>query len=153
MRQKIFQESFRVLRDNIEEHLNAINENSSEIQSLFDYLQEMEIKIDKVTARLDAMQIEHDKRCAHNIKPLNNVEKQVFLVLYTSDMSLAVKDLAHKVQMPLALVQEYVASLARKGIPVVRSFVNKQLLIQIDPIFKEKQAKENIVNLSLDTFF
>ncbi len=148
-----FHESLKLVRDNIEEHLNAINENSSEIQSLFDFLHDLEIKIDKVTARLDCLQIEHGHKCKINIKPLNNVEKQVFLVLYTSNLSLAVKDIAEKVKLPIALVKEYLTSLSRKGIPVMRSYADKKLLVQIDPLFKEKQAKENLVNLSLETFF
>ena len=75
------------------------------------------------------------------------------MVLYTSEFSLAIKDISEKIKMPLALVKEYLASLSRKGIPVMRSYSNKKLVVQIDPLFKEKQAKQNLVNLSLETFF
>ena len=40
------QTHFSNIRAALEEHLSAINENSNEIQALFDYLQDMESKID-----------------------------------------------------------------------------------------------------------
>ena len=51
------------------------------------------------------------------------------------------------------IVQEAISSLIHKGIPIVRSFFNKQMFIQLDAKFKERQAKENLVNLSLTSFF
>jgi len=50
-------------------------------------------------------------------------------------------------------VPEHLRSITTKGIPLTRSLIDKKVLVQIDAKFKERQAKENIVNLSLDTFF
>ena len=44
---------FHQVKQALEEHLNSINENTTEIQALFDYLQEMEIKVEKMSQRLD----------------------------------------------------------------------------------------------------
>ena len=41
----------------LEEHLLAINGNTSEIQGVFDYLHEIEIKMDKLSQRLDIKRI------------------------------------------------------------------------------------------------
>ena len=45
---------FATIRHALEEHLSSINENTSEIQSLFDYLQEMEQKVEKVVSEAAA---------------------------------------------------------------------------------------------------
>lgn len=144
---------FEEVRSNLEEHLNAINENSSEIQALFDYLQDLEVKIDKVTARLDQVQLEQGVDCKQEILPLNNFEKQIFLTLYTEELALTIKEISEKTKLPLSVVEENVASLCKKGIPLVRSFFNKRLFLQLNPDFKERQAKENLINLSLESFF
>lgn len=144
---------FEEVRTNLEEHLSAINENSSEIQALFDYLQDMEIKIDKLNARLDQVQLAQGECAKEQFDPLDNVEKQIFLVLYTEEMALSLKELAEKAKVPFELVQNYVTSLSRKGIPIIRSVFNKQIFVQLEQKFKERQAKENLINLSLESFF
>jgi hypothetical protein len=144
---------FHNVRQALEEHLSAINENTSEIQSLFDFLQEMDVKIEKLTSRLDQMQLNQGTPLPKlEIQSLNNVEKKVFLVLYTEETSLAFNEIAHRAEVPNSIVPECISSLARKGIPLSRTFCNEQLFVKISKEFKEMQAKENVVNLSLESF-
>ena len=151
---KDIQEEFGKVRNRLEEHLHSINENSSEIQALFDFLQDMEVKIEKISQRLDQVQLSQSKEEDYSdIKSLNTLEKQVFLVLYMEDIAVNFKDIALKTNLPTPVVHDCINSLARKGIPIVRSFFNNQQFIQINKQFKEQQAKENIINLSLDSFF
>jgi hypothetical protein len=146
--------SFNKIRTQLEEHLSSINENSSEIQALFDFLQHLETKIDKVTGRLDKLQLEKNMtEEKKDIKSLNTLEKQVFLLLYMEDVALNYKDIGLKTNLPSPVVHDCVNSLARKGVPIIRSFFNNQQFVQMDKKFKEKQAKENIINISLDSFF
>jgi len=145
--------NFEEVRTDLEEHLNSINENSTEIQALFDYLQDMEVKIDKLNARLDQVQLTQGDCEKQEIESLNSVEKQIFLVLYTEEIAMGLKEIAEKAKVPITLVQEYITSLSKKGIPLVRSLFNGQIFIQLDKGFKERQAKENLINLSLDSFF
>lgn len=139
------------IRNALEEHLNAINENTSEIQAMFDYLQEVETKIERLSQRLDQLQLQQETK-EKSITPLTRIEQQVFLALYTEEIPLSYYEIAVKTQLPLAVTQETVAALARKGVPLVRSFVNEQLFLRLEPKFKEKQAKENVINLSLQSF-
>ena len=37
-------------------------------------------------------------------------------------------------------------------LPFIRTFVNDQIFLKLEPQFKELQAKENVVNLSLQSF-
>jgi len=146
-------EKFEVIRNALEEHLSAINENTSEIQAMFDYLQELEIKVDKLSHRLDNLQLntggEIDKPV---IQPLDHIERKVFLVLYTEDMPLSSREIGMKSRVPLSAVSECISSITDKGIPLLRSLVNNQIYFRLSPSFKEIQAKENLINLSLQSF-
>ena len=141
------------IRTALEDHLKSINQNSAEIQALFDYFKEFEVKVERLSARLEHLQLNVGQQFDKNsILPLNNNEKQVFLVLYTEETPLSYKEISAKCSLPCATMPDLVLSLANKGIPLVRSFVNDQLFLKIDGKFKDRQAKENLVNLSLHSF-
>ncbi len=46
---------FTAIRQALEEHLSGINENTAEIQVLFDYVHELEVKFEKFSQRLDKL--------------------------------------------------------------------------------------------------
>ncbi len=149
------EKEFAKIRQELEEHLSAINENTTEIQALFDYFQEIELKIEKVSQRLDAIQLstlDQPLSLKPLVSPLNHVEKKVFLVLYTEETPLSYHEIGNKAKLPYSIIPECVSSLTTKGIPLLRSFYNDQLFLKLDPQFKEVQAKENLVNLSLHSF-
>ena len=146
------QEKLSLIRAALEEHLLAINENSNEIQALFDYLQEMDSKIDALHSRIDSLQLDVQKGSS-DILPLNDAERQVFVVLYTAEGYFGFSEISARCGMSASCVQEHLRNLTMKGIPITRTLSEKQVLVQIDMKFKERQAKENLVNLSLDTFF
>ncbi len=137
----------------MEEHRSAINENTEEIQTLFDFLTEIEIKIEKVSQRLDRFQLSIGQPMEKiQVAPLTHLEQKVFLVFYTEEMPLSQKEIVDKSGCSADFVRECISSLIKKGIPLQRSFFNEQVFIRLDPQFKELQAKENIINLSLQNF-
>lgn len=142
---------FQKVRQDLEEHLSAINENTLEIQALLDYLQEIETKVDKVSERLESLQM-NSKNEKLIIFPLNQLEKKIFLVLYTEESSLTFGEIALKSKVLASLVPDCISSLVQKGIPLQRSHFNNRLFFKLNPEFKELQAKENVVNLSLQSF-
>ena len=144
---------FSKVRQALEEHLNAINENSSEIQALLDYVQEVELKTDKLSQRIDQMQLNYDNSFEKKaVTPLNQVERKVFLVLYTEEEPLSFREISQRSEISISLVPECVSSLVQKGIPLHRSYANGHLFFKLNPEFKELQAKENVINLSLQSF-
>ncbi len=144
------------VRQALEEHLSGINDNTQEIQSLFDYLQQIEVKVEKLSQRLDRIQLNSAENGTPvpkpSIVPLNQLERKVFLVLYTEEAPLTYREVAERSQVSCAVVPECISSLSGKGVPLVRSFCDEQVMIKIEPQFKEMQAKENLVNLSLQSF-
>ena len=141
------------IRRSMEEHLSAINDNTCEIQILFDYLQEIEKKVDKYSVRLDQLQLGLGKPLDKiSILPLNHLEKKIFLILYTEEAALTTEEIAEKAGISVGLVPEYITSLAQKNVPLQRNFCNQQFFFSLERQFKELQAKENLVNLSLQSF-
>ncbi|PIZ50987.1 hypothetical protein COY27_05010 [Candidatus Woesearchaeota archaeon CG_4_10_14_0_2_um_filter_33_13] len=144
---------FHNIRQALDEHLSAINGNTTEIQSLFDYLQELDVKIEKLSQRLDGLQLSQGLPLPKlTIQPLNQTERKLFLVLYTEEAPLSFREIAERANVPNSIIPDCISALAQKGIPLSRTFCNEQLFIKMDPVFKEIQAKENIVNLSLESF-
>ena len=134
----------------LEEHLIAINENTAEIQAMFDYLQEIEHKVERLAQRVDQLQLVTEKQAMP--LALTHLEKKVFLALYVEETPLCYQEIAVKTNLPVSLIPECISSLVAKCIPLQRSFYNEKLFLKLDPKFKEMQAKENVVNLSLQSF-
>ena len=148
-------QDFNMIRHALEEHLAAINENTSEIQALFDYLQELEVKTEKLSARLDQLQLKNDvvampekQQCIS----LTQLEKKIFLTLYTETTPLCWTEIAQRTEFPLAIIQEGLSSLTEKGVPLLRTYIQDHIFFKLNPQFKEVQAKENLVTLSLQSF-
>ncbi len=147
--------NFKQVRLALEEHLLAINENTSEIQALFDYMGDMDNKIEKMSQRLDQIQLLNSEGKIENkpkVIPLNHTEKKMFRILYTEELPISYQELAVRANLPLSIMPELVSSLINKNIPINRTFINNQLFIKINTSFKERQAKENLINLSLESF-
>jgi len=143
---------FLLVRQNFSEHLSAINENTSELQSFFDYIQELDQKIEKLSQRIDQVQLQNQIKDKPYIVPLNSTEKKIFLTLYTEERPLNCLEISQKSSVPLSIIREHITALSQKGVPLSRSFVNNQTFYTLDKQFKEWQAKNNIVNLSLNSF-
>ena len=142
-----------LIRQNLSEHLSAINENTSELQSFFDYLQELDQKIEKISQRIDHLQLQNNfPQEKPFITPLNSTEKKIFLTLYTEEEPLNCLEISQKSGVPLSIIREQTASLYKKGIPLVRLFKDNSTTYRLDSQFKEWQAKNNIVPLSLNSF-
>ena len=141
------------IREEIDEHLNAINENTNEIQANYSYVQKLDNKIEQILLRLNHIEIllEEQSKPAP-VKSLSYAEKQVFLVLYTEEQSLTYEEIAERTGYPEALVMHHIADLIEKGVPIIKSYLNTSPSLKIHPQFKEMQAKENVINLSLKSF-
>jgi len=141
------------IKQQLDEHLTAINENTGEIQALFDYLQELDLKIEKLSLRLEQLQLVQSPSPERpTISSLTQIEKKIFLVLYTEELPLCYQEIAEKASLPASLIPECISSLISKGIPLLRSYFSSKLYLKLSPSFKELQAKQNVLNVSLQSF-
>jgi len=140
--------AFTTVREELEEHLEAINHSTREIQSIYDYLNELDAKIDKLNERIDEIQIivspVQEERFSVQ---LTNREQEVFLVLYSEERSNS-KDIGKKLGFTEEMVNKYVYNLISKGIPIMREYNEKTLYYTLDLKFRDLQAKRNILNIN-----
>lgn len=144
--------SFKRVKDELEDHLHAINENTEEIQCIYEFLGEIENKLDKLNEKIEQVQLVLGKLevpvdAALKIKPLTINERQVFLAIYAAESPISYEDLAKQLNYSSTLTKTYVQNLIDKKIPVIISFVDGNPHLSLEKSFKELQAKENIVGL------
>ena len=155
---------FAKIKHDLEEHLQAINENTNEISANYEYICEIEGKLDRLSERIDQIQMFLEsnlnvpiyKKNNFDVKQLNRREQEVFLVVYTLEEEkngVTYSDIASKLDISEQLAANYITSLIEKGVPVIKRYVNSKPLLRLDPRFKTLQVKENILQLSLNEFY
>ena len=153
---------FSQIKEEFEDHLTSINENTNEIQSNFQYLSELDSKIEKLNEKLDKIQFFLEKNLSYrpektlnfDILPLTQKEQEVFLVLYTLEEAkgaVSYVDIARRVALPEELVSSYITGMIEKGVPIIKKYLNNKAYLKLDRSFKNIQAKENILKLNQKT--
>src|SRR3989338_7916004 len=92
-------DGFEQIQQQLDEHLSTINENTSEVQALFDYLKEIDTKLDKLSHRMEKLELSTMISSASVEKrsiSLTQMERQVFVALYTEESPLSYDEIAIK---------------------------------------------------------
>ena len=152
-------EALKGVKKELDGHLEAINESTAEIQTSYECMNELNVKIEKVAERLERMELFLQANSnfvveekSFDIKPLTKTEQHVFMVIYALEEEnglVSYSEISRKTALPGYVVSEYIARLVEKGIPLIRKYVNNIPYIKLNPDFKRLQAKENI--LCIDT--
>ncbi len=151
-----FKRSINQFKEEFEDHLDAINQNTNEIQSNYEFLCNLDSKINKLNERIDElfMMFKHqheEPSPSFEIHALTKREKEVFMALYALEEELdkvSYLDLARRLGMTVELVQSYISNLVDKGIPLLKRYINNNAYIRIDPAFKSVQAKKNFLEMN-----
>lgn len=150
-------ESFSQIKDEFEDHLIAINENTNEIQANYELLCNIEQKLNKFSERLDKIELFlHQKGMKtdekEEFKPirLSKREQEIFLVLYTLEEvkgTVTYLDIVRRVSLPEDIVASYVSNMLQKGVPIIKRYIANEAHLSLNPRFKSLQAKENILQI------
>ena len=151
-----FKLALESVKEQFEDHLDAINENTNEIQSNFEYLCMLDRKIDKMSERMEELTMLLRKQQGIEDKkfkflPLTKKEKDVFFALYVLSQEkefVCYKDLSRRMCESESLISSYITNLVEKGIPIMKKYAGKIVLLSIDPEFRKQQTKKNIVGLN-----
>jgi len=149
------------VKEELEDHLDTINENTNEIQSNYNHMCEVEAKIDKLNQRIDEIQlllksVSKNKEFIADSngfsKPLSVNEKELFLVLYTTEnVALSYKNIAEMIGLSESTVRDLVSSIIERDIPIIKEYKHGKAFIRLDKWFREKQAKENVLKIDQTT--
>lgn len=150
-------EVLNALREELDDHLTSINENTDEIQSNYDLLQQLNAKIEKLAERIDLLQtiltstsVEPTKH--FDISPLTGKEKDIFQALYAlahERETVTYEELARRCGITVPLAVSYISNLIEKGVPVWKKYVGKTVHLTLDPEFALEQAKNNTVGVTI----
>lgn len=131
----------------LDDHRESINQNTDEIQACYDYLAEIDAKLEKFSERLDMLQARLDPVPQHNIS-LSRREQEVFIHLYSEDDPLHGLELARRLGFTEEMVSSHIQCMLQKGVPVLRSLVGGSVQYSLDLRFKDLQARRNVLNIS-----
>lgn len=140
--------------EELDDHRQTINENTVELQSSYEEIQNLHSKIDKLSERIDELVLlvkGKSNAIEFSIKPLTKREKDVFFALYTlSEIKTFVtyKEIARKTALNESLVSSYILNIREKGIPIEKRMQGNLVLLRLDPVFRQEQAKKNLVGLN-----
>ena len=142
------QAGFKAIKQELDEHREAINSNTNEFGAIYDLLEEYDKRIEKLNERVDELQMHviPQKELENEIK-LTHREQEVFLVLYTVEESVSAKSIAKILGFSDEMVHTYVYNLISKGVPVKKKFVKEKTMLYLDGRFKSLQAKKNLVKI------
>lgn len=155
--------AFSKIKREFNDHLEAINENTNEIQSNYEFLVRLENKVDKIEQNLvdinrfiaqfrsqNVYYLDDMETNSFTIDPLTDEEKRVFKVLYeleAEEIKVTYKKLADTLGVGTSIVREYVLALIEKGVPIMKRYMNQQVYLALEPQFKICQTKHNVVKL------
>jgi len=143
------------LKEQIEDHLHAINENTNEIQSNYEYAREIEEKVEKLAERIDELSLLiglNPNQKNPEMPKLTTVEKEIFLALYAiceEKEYAAYEEISAAVNLSQTLVMNYITVLIEKGIPIIKSY-DDTTKIKLSSYFKNLQTKNNILKINED---
>ena len=149
-----------LLLEELDDHRQSINENTSEISSNYEFLAELDRKLELLSKRVEELSalVENKPATAEKatpeviVTPLTKREKEVFRALYQiceeTGSYASYKDLSAKLGLSEQLVSSYIANFIAKGIQIKKRYFGNIVRIGIEPAFKQLQSKRNIVGLN-----
>ncbi len=154
--------AFKGIREEFDEHLESINDNTNEVQANYEYICRLDTKIDRLAEKLDELtsrlstviplsHYDDDEPLVPKIE-LTQKEKEVFLILYASEEKpLTYKDIARIMGDSDLLISGYITNLIEKGIPVMKKYLGHSAYLMLDRRFREMQAKNNMLAINQTT--
>ena len=158
---KDLHDAFSQVKEEFEDHLTAINQNTNEIQANYELVCNIDQKLNKISERLDRMEFFLQKQGMpleekEQFKPirLTKREQEIFLILYTlEEIKGTVKyiDIAKKLCLTEDIVASYITNMVQKGVPIIKKYISNQAHLTLNKRFKSLQAKENILGIEQRT--
>lgn|GEM_PF-359610 len=144
--------AFEKIKEELEDHLETINDNTNEIQANYEFLCKLEKKIDKLNEKVEQLQmlLVTAAKVKENItvEPLTAREQEVFLALYTSDVFMKYSDIARNLGLTEGLVKNYVTNIIEKGVPIIKKYQHNETFLMLEPVFKNLQTKKNVLKIN-----
>ena len=149
-----FSHILEAVREELDDHRESINENTTEIQTNHEFLTQLDAKIDKLASKIEEISIlvkGTSEEKPFKVKALTKREKEVFQALYALGATksfITYRELAASVGISESLIAQYVANIVEKGVPLTKRYSSNKVYINLTTNFREKQAKHCVVGLN-----
>ncbi len=157
---QLFEATLKGVREEFDDHLESINDNTNEIQANYEYISKIDERMERMEKRLSQLESwmarltgvpiaeEEEKRIF-----LTEKEKKVFLILYTASEEdrITYEKISEDLGENEFLIRGYVTNMLEKGVPVQKRYFERKVYLSLDKDFKEKQAKSNLLGISQTT--
>ncbi len=141
--------SFKRVKEELDNYLDTINQNTNEIQNNYEFLLELDRKVDTLSERVDEITLLLEP--SNNVSPdqidLTIREQEVFLVLYAINKKLSAGAIARRLGLTPDKVNDYLQNLMDKQVPVLKEIFNNRIFYFLDDRFRSIQAKQNIIKI------
>lgn len=147
--EKAIRKSFSAVKEELNVHLETINQNSTEVQTIYDYLEEIDSKIEKLNERIDELQMYVNPAADEsqfNVE-LTHREQEVFMVLYSEQKKITAKEVAKRLGFSDEMVNRYVYNIISKGVPILKQFVDGEVFLYLDLKFKDLQTRKGVIHI------
>ena len=141
---------FSKIKEEFEDHLESINQNTIEIQSSFEYLSRLATRVEKIEQRIARLEHHHPPEPVVETVILTRDEEEIYAIILEATKQrrlLTYEQIAHKVDVSKTFCAHLVANLIDKGLPVVKKFSNGDVLLEFDQRFLEREAIVNIATI------
>ncbi|MDO8642147.1 MAG: hypothetical protein Q7R76_00950 [Candidatus Woesearchaeota archaeon] len=140
----------QLLKEECEDHLDAINQNTEEIGEVQTSVAVVEEKIEKLNARIDNIHMMFNQllwQTKISIE-LDTNEQILFQLLCGYNDFVTDTFVTEKTQLNETIMRETITSLIDKGIPVVMKAVGGRVFLRLDAEFRKLQRKNKMVKVN-----
>ncbi len=144
--------AFKKIKEERDEHLESLNQLTGELQTAFDYISELEIKVEKLKEITDDLQMFKNSMLLSDKSHFANItlsleEQKVFLLLYVfgEKEPLSWDQLHTRMNISEDALRALLSSLLSKKIPIIKEKIGAESYFNLDPRFRELQTKENLI--------
>lgn len=148
----ILEDAVFIARDEVDDHLQAINANTTEIDMQNNDICEMDNRLNKIEEKMGDIHflLKQLVTKSHLSVELSKDEQRVFLILYTHDKFMKPIGICDKAFLEQGVVEESLTSMADKGIPIEREILDGKVYFRMNSEFKLRQAKEQIIRIDTE---
>ncbi len=145
--------AFNAVREEMDDHLASINDNTQETQEQANRVDELEEKFEKLREKFDEIHMMLSQMDKKGEFTLTDSEKNVFMVLYSIEQTpLSFTDISMRTGLTELAVKAHIFSMINKGIPIIERTIDAQSFFRLDKKFKELQAKDNVLKIDMESF-
>lgn len=154
MDDKKLREAFRKIKEERDEHLESINQLTSELQTAFEYISELENKYDKLKENIDELMIFKNSMLLNDKSHFSNIvlsleEQKLFQTLYVfgEKEPLSWNFIIRKLDLNDTSFRLLLSSLLDKKIPITKERIGNEWYFNIDSRFRDMQTKEQLIKV------